>query len=268
MILLKIDLNYKSDELNNTQIFDDINHLYKWIDENKKIVKYEIIEDIFIFYDSYFNKYTGQINFDYKEETIDNFNIDDSKFKIYKYLNDDSKINYKNPWITPKSIDYIKDINVKFNRNDIFKKGLLTEVIYYDKTINNSIIKIDINYKIEDGKIVSRETIRRWYMENGILSDDSKITIKNYNSLNIKNVEHIRRINILNNLEIFLKKELNNYENEIDFLFNVFDEEISKYIKGNFSPLILKFQNIDYIKYYWLLNYNEIIEEKLLDCFI
>lgn len=140
-------------------------------------------------------------------------------YKIYDYLTEDAiaSIGGINPQKTPKSIDYKKSTNTKLHPNYEFDNlGFLTGCTYYTEVTitqdalgftqynySNPILRYTASYTLQpNGYVGSRTVTRKWYMVDGTLSDDSKITEKIYRPMEARNEGKRRRRNLINKLVI------------------------------------------------------------------
>lgn len=140
-------------------------------------------------------------------------------YKIYDFLSDDTfeRVGSINPKMTPKSIDYKKELQVRLHPELKFDKfGFMTGCTYYENltisydaygftvfTYDNPILNYDADYTFADNGYVSTRTIKRnWYMMDGTLSDDSKTTFKIYPLMVARDEARRRRKNLINDLLI------------------------------------------------------------------
>lgn len=234
------------------------------------------------------------------EEFIEYFNYFSNRFlslnsyyKLYEFLTDDAISRYNNFSLTPKSVDYIKDVDTRFVRKETFTYGFLTNVQYFESSENingvdvytNPILNVNIIYHINQiGDISYRETVRKWYKNDGTLSSDSKITYKKYSGISSRDEAIRRRSNIINQLVIdtigltYNYYKLTNTFDEVAAmivpLLDDLDSEVNKYIKGNLQPLIEKFAIVDTNTYPWLniifnsITLKDYITTKLLEAII
>lgn len=144
---------------------------------------------------------------------------DNNYYKIYNYLPQDrfKQKNINDLFITPKSIDYKKEIDGSFNPEYIFdSNGFLVEATYYENVgmsqstegfiqynYENPILRVQVNYSVRpDGYAASRKVTRRWYRMDGSLDLDSKVTNKVYTPMLARNEGKRRRRNLINELLI------------------------------------------------------------------
>jgi len=141
-------------------------------------------------------------------------------YKLYDFLSDDTVerlggsagINEKT---TPKSIDYKKDLFKRLHPDYKFDKfGFLTGCTYYENlTISYDQLGFTVfnfsdpvvDYKAEyafanNGYVSTRTCTRKWYLMDGTLSDDSKVTFKVYPPMVAREEARRRRKNLINNL--------------------------------------------------------------------
>jgi len=140
-------------------------------------------------------------------------------YKLYDFLSDDTfeSLGTVNPKTTPKSIDYKKDLNQRLHPKLGFDRfGFLTGCTYYENlsvsydaygftvfTYDNPILNYVADYTFADNGYVSTRTItRRWYMMDGTLSDDAKVTFKIYPPMVARDEARRRRKNLINDLLI------------------------------------------------------------------
>jgi len=140
-------------------------------------------------------------------------------FKIYDLISEDvySYKNITDKNITPKSIDYKKELDGRLHPEYIFDNhGWLIECNYY-RNLNiwlnaqgftqydysDPILKYEAIYQIkDDGYVGSRTVTRRWYKLDGTLDPDSKVTVKYYEPMAAREEGKRRRQNLINKLII------------------------------------------------------------------
>jgi len=142
---------------------------------------------------------------------------DNNYFKIYNLLSIDAieTRGISNPFLTPKSIDYKKEIDGRLHAKYVFDSyGWLIECEYFEHLeisqnqlgfteydYSNPILKYGAEYFMKpDGYVGSRTVTRRWYRLDGSLDLDSKITQKFYEPMAARNEGRSRRQNLINNL--------------------------------------------------------------------
>ena len=140
-------------------------------------------------------------------------------YKIYDFISDDviERLGVINPKTTPKSVDYKKDVQVRFHPEFNFDKfGFLTGCTYYENlsvsydaygftvfTYDNPIVNYVADYTFADnGYVATRTVTRKWYMMDGSLSTDAKTTFKVYEPMVARNEARRRRKNLINDLLI------------------------------------------------------------------
>lgn len=140
-------------------------------------------------------------------------------YKIYDFLSLDtiSQKNIRNKYIAPHSLDYKTDLKQRLYPDYTFdNNGFLIEVIYYSEctvTTNglgmndyefiNPILKYNAEYTVNSSNYVeSRVVTRRWYLLDGTLSEDSKVTKKYYDMISARAEGRTRRKNKISNLLI------------------------------------------------------------------
>jgi hypothetical protein len=261
--------------------FNDI--MINYINDNLDIYDYKnniINNDEFIAFYNYFqNKFLSLNNY----------------FKIYEFITDDCINLYNNYSLTPKSIDYIKDVDIRFARKETFTNGFLTNVEYYESSttgadnityFTNPILNVNMKYFINNiGYVAYRETTRKWVKNDGTYSNDTKISTKNYNGLLSREEAITRRNNIINQLVIdivnivYMEYYLTNTFDEVELmvlpLMDSLENELNKYIKGNLQPLIVGIIGASSVTYPWLdievsagTTLQEYIENKLLEAIL
>jgi hypothetical protein len=171
-------------------------------DDQKIVAKYFIVDK-------------GERDEVYTDEEQDEFNY----FKLYDFLSDDAfeSLGAVNPKTTPKSIDYKKDLQQRLHPELKFDRfGFMTGCTYYENlsvsydvygfsvfTYDNPILKYDADYTFAANGYVSTRTIsRRWYMMDGTLSDDAKVTFKIYSPIVARDESRRRRKNLISDLLI------------------------------------------------------------------
>jgi len=144
---------------------------------------------------------------------------DNNYFKIYNFLSEDiiSQKSINNPFITPKSIDYKKEIDGRLHPKYTFDQyGWLVHCVYYENlnitqdaqgftqyNYSNPVLEMTGEYVMKaDGYVGSRTITRKWYRLDGTLDDDAKITEKFYEPVLARDEGKRRRRNIVNNLMI------------------------------------------------------------------
>lgn len=217
-------------------------------------------------------------------------------FKLYDFLTKDA-FTYKNLNFsyTPKSINYITDVNIRFARKETFTRGFLTNVEYYESSttgangeliFNNPVLNVNMKYHVNDiGYVTYRETTRKWQTLDNTYSSDSKVTIKQYNGVMSREEAIQRRNNIINQLIIdivnityayyYTTKTFNETELMVLPLLDELENDVNKYIKGNLQPLIVKVTNADNITHPWLdiivqgsTTLQDYMENKLLEAIL
>ena len=117
--------------------------------------------------------------------------------------------------VTPKSIDYKKDLNKRLHPKNTFNEyGYLIESEYFenlDITISplgfieynftNPVLKYEANYSNGgDGYTQSRVVTRSWVLADGTYSTDTKTSIKIYDAIISREEAKRRRKNLVNSL--------------------------------------------------------------------
>ena len=201
-------------------------------------------------------------------------------YKIYEFLSDDTLIRLgKNFKITPKSVDYKKDVNSRLHPKCTFLRGFLVKCEYFEKaktiinpyngfeelSYENSVLNVKFNYYIgDDGYVSHRDAIRSWSFDNGEYSDDVKVSKKFYQKKQAKEEGKRRRVNVVDQViidtgglimltESGVTTVREAEELALPFL-DEFNTDIDKYIKGNTEPIINNLINVDTVKYYWITN--------------
>jgi hypothetical protein len=138
-------------------------------------------------------------------------------FRLYDMISEDIYIfkNITDKKVTPKSIDYKRDINGRLHPEYIFDlRGSLIECNYYQDVdvwidqfgfkqfdYSTPVLKYTAEYSLDsDGYVLYRIVTRRWYKLDGTLSDDDKVTIKYYEPIKSRDEVRRRRHNIINKL--------------------------------------------------------------------
>ena len=201
-------------------------------------------------------------------------------FKIYDHLSEDAleKVG-KDFTLTPKAIDYKKDIDGRLHPKYTFVKGFLTNCEYFEKAYNvvdpmtgfsgityeNPILNVDISYYIgDDGYVSYRDTTRSWMKHNGEYSTDTKVSRKYYQKFQAKEEGKRRRSNIIDQLTldtgafIMLTESGITSVQEAEYtalpFLDFVDTSIDKYIKGNTQEIIDNVMSADTGVYYWIDN--------------
>jgi len=207
-------------------------------------------------------------------------------FKIYNFVNGDADNRIDNYFRDPISLEYKKDVNIRFPTEEIFDVyGNLITINYYESvnidinplgikttTYINKILTVSVNYVYgDDGYLNYRDITREWYL----LDDTIGCSItkrKFYTNNQAKKAGERRRKNIQNILEtkvgtaLFLKKgsplvggdgtfntvaEADTYGKP---LLNALSIYFNKYITNNEHDLLLnEISNIDETTYDWVL---------------
>lgn len=216
-------------------------------------------------------------------------------YLLYDYLTYDAIIGkYYDFSQAPQSVDYIKDVNIRFARKETFTRGFLTNVEYFESSTTGEnnityytkpILNVNMKYHINDiGYVEYRETKRKWVRADGLYSTEYKTTTKKYNGIMSREEAIQRRNNIINQLIIdivsiaysayYLTKTFNEVELMVLPLLDSLENETNKYIKGNLQPLILGIMNADTVQNPWLLipisngTLHDYIENKLLEAIL
>jgi hypothetical protein len=140
-------------------------------------------------------------------------------FKIYDLVSEDvySYKNITNKHVTPKSIDYKREIDGRLHPKYTFDNhGWLIECEYFRNLeiwqnaqgftqydYSDPVLKYTASYNIKpDGYVGSRTVTRRWYRLDGTLDLDAKISTKFYEPMAARDEGKRRRTNIINQLMI------------------------------------------------------------------
>lgn len=202
-------------------------------------------------------------------------------FRIYHHLSPDARSKWGSDFkITPKSIDYKKDLSKSLNPQYIFDQyGFLVQTIYYENVelvqgpitpiLNYSVpvLKVDIQYFRDTlGYVTHRIVTRSWTLIDGTYSSDTKITTKYYDKLNARTEGRRRRLNLVSNiiletvgLIVMTSPDLNTFEEaeqEGRGILKELGNSISLYYESgagtdneNQCPLIQDIQNSTYIRF-------------------
>lgn len=151
------------------------------------------------------------------EETTDTYPIDlqENIYKIYCFVNEDADKKVLNYLVKPNSLEYKKDVNIRFAQEEEFDQyGNLIKVVYYEyetvdinplgiKTVNyfNKILEATFVYTYEaDGYLNYRDATRAWYKMDETI--DAHITKRKfYNTNQAKKAGERRRKNVQNIME-------------------------------------------------------------------
>jgi len=207
--IINYDIFGKLANLSHKEIKDEIKNLWSqnkvWsahtVGDQKILAKHFIVDK------SFRDKVLTQ-----KEQ--DDYNY----FKIYDFIAFDVKnrFGYLNSKITPKSLDYKKDVTQRFHPEYNFNdNGSLSGVNYYEQldvvtvsgvtvqNFSNPIIKYTADYFLNSDNYVTHRIINRsWAMADDTWSSDIKTTIKKYDSKTARDEGVRRRKNLINNLLI------------------------------------------------------------------
>lgn len=148
------------------------------------------------------------------QQQQDDFNY----YKIYDFISDDviDRFGRLDISVTPKSIDYKKDVNQRFHSEYEFdNKGFLINTTYYENldiqnvsgmtTYNytSPIVHYNAQYfQNSDGYVTQRIVTRKWELKDGTWSIDDKVTNKYYDTKSSREEGNRRRRNLINNLLI------------------------------------------------------------------
>ncbi|CAG7581582.1 MAG: hypothetical protein SLAVMIC_00913 [uncultured marine phage] len=141
-------------------------------------------------------------------------------YVLYHHLSDDvverlgSNFDHS---ICPKSIDYKKDVDMRFHPKYTFDEhGWLTECEYFENlnvtkdsfsfsvfNFSDPVLKYEADYTTgNDGYVQSRTVTRSWYLASGTYSTDTKTSFKIYEPLTARDEGRRRRKNLINKLLI------------------------------------------------------------------
>lgn len=145
---------------------------------------------------------------------------DNDYFVLYNHLSEDvlsiKNISKEHFSITPKSIDYKKDV-VRLHPEYIFDNaGFLRKCTYYENlnitydsfsfsvfNFSNPVLKYESDYLVgDDDYVKSRTVTRSWYLMSGTFSTDVKTSYKIYEPLVSRDEGRRRRKNLINRLII------------------------------------------------------------------
>lgn len=190
-------------------------------------------------------------------------------FKLYMFLSEDSKKNYKYPHIVPKSIDYKKDLMKRLYPKYTFNKGILVLCEYFEKIHTyydsygleqieyfNPILKCEFEYYTTYYRDVNFRICRRyWQTLDNQYSNEYKEQIKYYTPEKAREEGTVRRKNIIDRLVVTIvgliimtEASINTTTEAEDSVMSFFDllcPLIDKYIKGNINPLITELSTIN-----------------------
>lgn len=183
-------------------LFEETDWSYLTISEKEIVAKYFLVEK------------------NLRDEVLTQQEQDDNNyFKLYNFLSEDiiQQKDINNYFITPKSIDYKKDIDGRLHPKYTFDQyGWLIKCVYYENlsisqdeqgftqyNYSNPVLEVDAVYVMKpDGYVGSRTITRKWYKLDGTLDPDAKITEKFYEPMLARDAGKRRRRNIINNLMI------------------------------------------------------------------
>jgi hypothetical protein len=224
----------------------------------------------------------------YEEESDDDLDeLEENIYKIYTFVNEDADKKVNNYLISPKSLDYKKDVSIRFAPVETFDVyGNLIKVEYYEnetvdinplgvKTVTqtNKIVEAEFNYVYgNDGYLNYRDSTRRWYRLDG--SEDAVVVKrKNYNNNKAKKAGVRRRTNVKNIMEqkvgtaLFLNRGSSLVGGDDTFttvsqaddygrpLLNTLSDVMYKYIDNNeHTGLLDAINNIDTVEFDWVLD--------------
>ncbi len=212
--------------------------------------------------------------------------INEDIYKIYNFINEDSDKKIKNYLLSPASLDYKKDVNLRFAIKEHFDiYGHLVKSEYYEKSqvtsnplgireeiFNNKILEVEFDYYYgTDGYLNYRNVNRTWF-----LVDDSKgssiMKTKFYSNNKAKKAGERRRKNVQNIMEnkvgtaLFLTKgsalvggdgTFNTVAEADEYgkpLLNSLYLEFNSYVTNNETATLLNsILNIDEIEYDWIM---------------
>lgn len=148
------------------------------------------------------------------QQQQDDFNY----YKIYDFISDDvfDRFGSLDISVTPKSIDYKKDVNQRFHPEYEFdNRGFLINTIYYENldiqnvsgvtiyNYTNPIVHYNAQYfQNVDGYVTNRIVTRKWGLTDGTWGIDDKVTTKYYDTKSSREEGNRRRRNLINNLLI------------------------------------------------------------------
>jgi len=202
-------------------------------------------------------------------------------YKLYHYISDDTieRLGELDYTITPKSIDYKKDINGKLHPKFTFSNGFLINTEYYE-TVNivinpqtglsdlvyeNPILKAEFQYHVEaDGYVSHRLVKRSWVKADGEYDTiNTKDSTKYYTKKLARSEGVRRRENVIDEVIlatgglILMSHSGATSIPEAEAIAMPFldslDSDINKYVKGNTNPLIASILTSDTSVHDWLL---------------
>lgn len=139
-------------------------------------------------------------------------------FVLYHHISDDvvermgGELDYT---ITPKSIDYKKDLTNRLHPKNTFNEyGYLVESEYFEElnittnalgfheyNFSKPVLKYEANYTSgSDGYTQSRVVTRSWVLADGTYSPDVKVSVKIYDAIISREEAKRRRKNLVNSL--------------------------------------------------------------------
>ncbi len=201
------------------------------------------------------------------------------KYKIYDFVFPHIRT------FIPFSIDYMKDVKVKFSRKNEFDQyGFLTKVTYYEletvtvdpvtliRTVqyDNEILKVEISYNVtDDGYVSYRDTKRSYMLDTDLYEVEGEITKrKHYDTTQALKEGLRRRQNVIDILKLSVagviyltEATLGNITNVIEAeqlgipAFTELAIEVDNYVSGNTSAeMIAAINGLSSVTYPWLDN--------------
>jgi hypothetical protein len=123
--------------------------------------------------------------------------------KIFRYIPEPNDYNKRVP---PVGHDYMRGLDTTLFPKDYFNKGELYKMEYFaDDDLTEIIIEVNIVYERDAmGFATKRTTTRSWYLEDGTISPDTKVTVKIYRQGTLGPIEEgiRRRGNIVKGIQM------------------------------------------------------------------
>lgn len=129
---------------------------------------------LFHFFDTFESDDETYLRFTFLPNFVDVDDNADWEPRIYDYAIVDSKKRYF------QNINYLNEVSIYWHRRETWgsgnEKGLLLKVEYFaDEEMTELVLEVEVSYQQDPfGNLVSKNTVRTWYLRNGTPHPDKK----------------------------------------------------------------------------------------------